>query len=484
MPAPGIQNVGNVPATCSVKGLLAFGPGTQKGELYSPERSGRVPDNFKRLPGTIPLVKIGHDKQQRFAQSLGFPNVGRVTACEPVEGYPGHWTVDADGIPTEVGGEINAGRLCGSSVELNKQRLPEDQSITLEPVLTGISFLGEEQPAVRNFPAELRDRAKPIATFADGSRVPPNRDPSRWLNAMADVTKAMAAEYGGEFIPERPALRLCGHEYAASVACFSDFNPGNAMTPELQAALDAAKCTPEMMAKIAAIIAEGGGGAAPVVEEPAGALPAEMAGSNEIRGKNQDAQIRAMNVKDPEDHDNDYSAAFAATCKKYADDPAATPDQKMMAAMFSEMGSMKKKFAETTSRLGSMEAAKEEDQKKTEVAKMSAFSDRFDQVYNTADKLRRPSPAEWAALKAAKLEYVATKSFSALAVPARDKVFSDLAAQFAAMPVNPLRTDIIEDHRRDGELTPFQKLIVNSDSMKKHAPLARAKLLEPVGTAN
>ena len=106
------------PPTCNVLDWIVFGPGIHKDELYSVERCQRVPQNFKRLQGRrVPHGKLGHDTEQSLAFSLGFPSVGNITRCEEVPGYPGTFSIDVRGVPTEVGGEISAGRINSGSVE-------------------------------------------------------------------------------------------------------------------------------------------------------------------------------------------------------------------------------------------------------------------------------------------------------------------------------------------------------------------------------
>src|SRR5262245_47549455 len=106
--------------TCEVRDFLIFGPGYHKGELYGPERCERVVKNFELLKGHLePTVKLGHDRQQRLAKSLGFLNLGTVTDVKPRPDVgPGYFSVTAKDVPTAVGQEIEAGRLNSGSVEL------------------------------------------------------------------------------------------------------------------------------------------------------------------------------------------------------------------------------------------------------------------------------------------------------------------------------------------------------------------------------
>lgn len=433
---PEVPTAETLPPTCSIKGLLAFGPGMHKGELYSADRCARTPGNFKALPGTVPTVKVGHDKQQRFAQSLGFSNTGHIGDCRHVPGYPGIWEVDLDNVPTDVGQQWNANWLKGSSVELNKQRHPDDATKELEPVLTGISLLGEEQPAVRNFPQELQHRVHPKATFADGREVPPAKSAARWLNAMADVTRQMAAEAGGEFSEERRTLRINGREYTDTAVCFSDFNPASESSMDPEAIKQALAQLSVPADKIEAMIAAMGTPAPAALADapPPSPMPAPAAAPPPQPG--------AAMADDP----MAQMSAFAETCKKYADDPAATPEQKMMSAMFSSMTQMGKKFSEEQKRTKEMAAAVEETQKKDEAAKMSAFSAEVDTLLGgewDGQRLVNPhlatkiQPAARPAVKAALMAQFspAVKVFAS--DTDRTKAFRDTIASYAKLPDQP-----------------------------------------------
>lgn len=192
--------------SCEVRDWVVFGPGYHKGELYSPDRVRRIADNFARLKGHLtPVVKIGHDRQQRLAQSLGFPNCGRVSAVRLL----GDDTIALTlvGVPVAVGGEISAGRLNSGSVELVPHIAdPDDPARTVDgPVLIAVAFLGEEQPALKGF-------GPPCAVYPDGSPVPPAADASPWLAAMAEVARE----------PARQTLLFRGREYPTTTICFSE----------------------------------------------------------------------------------------------------------------------------------------------------------------------------------------------------------------------------------------------------------------------
>lgn len=427
IPAPASDaaatNVSTLPPTCSIKGLVAFGPGVFKGEIYTPARCRQITANFQKYRDRTPaLARIGHDKQQRFSKSLGFPNVGRVSRCEPI-GDSGCFDVDIDAVPTEVGGEVNAGRLCGSSVELKShERDPDDPAREIPgDILTGIALLGEEQQCVRNWPPELRAKAKPVATFADGTLVPANPNPARWLNAMADVTAQMAAEVGGEFEPVRQTLKYKGREYSAATACFSDFTPPDTtpvlsslpageqdstkestpMTPEeIQAKLTAAGKTPD---EIAAIMAALTSAPAPA---PAPVVPATNPTMSEM-------------------------------CKKYALDEKSSSEQ-VMSAMYADFS---KKFAdwetkdaEKTKRIGELQTSAEAGQKKDAEAQMAAFSDRVQVECKKIAAKVAPTLLE-SVVKPTAMNILTAKTFAA--ETDRVKAFSDFFAGYAALPDDP-----------------------------------------------
>jgi len=176
-------------SSCNILGLVTFGPGLHKGDdFYSPARCQQIVKNFARLSGYFPVTcKLGHDVQQRFATSFGFPSLGTVTrVTDEGEGY---FSVDIENVPVDVGAQVNAGRLPGSSIELvsGLRDRADPSKVIPGDVLRGISLLGEEPPAVTHFPERLRGRVRPRATFADGTPVPPAREATPWLNKMAEV---------------------------------------------------------------------------------------------------------------------------------------------------------------------------------------------------------------------------------------------------------------------------------------------------------
>jgi hypothetical protein len=213
-PAPATAEAGNaapdtpgVPATCEVRDWPIFGPGHHKGELYTPERCRRMAANFARLRGVlVPTVKIGHDRHQRLAKSLGFVNAGRFAGVTCDAG--GTIRLTLTGIPTRVGAQVNAGWLNSGSVEL-KSAVPDPADPAKKipgDVIVGVALLGEEQPALPGY-------AAPRAVFADGAEVPPAEDADDWLTAMADVVTTMAAESRADA------------DDPTTVICFSEMSP-------------------------------------------------------------------------------------------------------------------------------------------------------------------------------------------------------------------------------------------------------------------
>lgn len=475
---PGNPASPSLPPTCAIRGLVAFGPGWHKGELYTDARCRQVAANFAATGGRpLPLAKIGHDKQQRFARSLGFPNVGVVTRCAPIPGT-GCFEVDIEGVPTEVGGKVNAGRLRGASVELkSQQRDPRDPSRELPgDVLTGISLLGEEQPAVQNWPEHLRAKAVPRATFADGTAVPPDHEMSRWLDLAAEVSDDLAAEAGAEFSADRRTVRIRGREFRAAALCFSDFEtptPDAVMTPEQESALAAAGFTPEQIAQMKAAL-----GTAPQVPPTSPTGQFGIGGGEANRGamehyaprvKDEDGDTIGYSRKRERPHAADADA-FAAACKKYADDPDATPEQKMMARMYADMQELRK-------RTGELQAAADAAQKKDAEAQMAAFSD---QVAKECLKIARkvePKVVE-GVIKPTALGILTSKSFSAEAD--RVKAFSDYFAGFAALPDDPRLSRPVGTAGGASEVAPLsasgRKVL---DALKDVSPRVHARHTAP-----
>lgn len=372
----------------SVRGWKVFGPGLHKGELYSPARCRQIAANFAALRGFVtPTVKVGHDKSQRLAKSLGFPNAGTVPVC--VADEAGVVTLDLAALPPEVAAKINAGQLNSGSIEL-KENVPDPRDPAKRipgDVLVAVALLGEEQPAVPGF-------APPRATYADGTEVEPDHSAAEWLTAMADVAKAMSAEFAD-------ADR-------GTVICFSEMYQEPPVTPEdIIAAL--AAMSPDDKAKIAAALASD-----PAAAPPAGADPGNMAVGD--GSKNQAAQKGAMEALDPWPRGKNHSAD--------ATDPAAKPG----GAPVMTMADMAKCMSDLTARVGSMEAAKTAQMSAEGEEKEKAFAAEVGRVVDTAVKAGILQPWQ-------KADYI-------LAGKAKDrtKVFSDGAhkgkTEFAAWAAN------------------------------------------------
>ena len=209
---------------CFIRGWTVFGTGYHKGKLYDLEDCLNIGRNFQRLStawkGQQPLVKpkltIGHDEEERLQQSAGFPSLGVVTKqhTEP----NGLIVLDEIAeIPAQIGALINGGFYNDGSIVLAPPLPnPDDQSKLMYPVMTAISLLGEEQPAVPvRYPI-------PRAVFADGTEVPPETDMTKLAQAMAEVSRNFAA--GAK--TRRRTLDYMGRTYAlASGLCFSQMTP-------------------------------------------------------------------------------------------------------------------------------------------------------------------------------------------------------------------------------------------------------------------
>lgn len=404
-----------LPATCEVRDWVVFGPGLHKGTLYTPEMCARVPANFAQLAGHLtPTAKLGHDRQQRFAKSFGFLNVGIVTDVKPVGG--GNFALTVKNVPTIVGAEINAGRLNGGSVEL-LPKLPDPRDPAKDipgPILTGVGFLGEEQPAVKGF-------APPRAVFADGTLVPASKDPAPWFEAMAEVM-AFAARSGG-FDDSTPQFEWLGKTYSATVIAFSE------MQMDQKAKLAALGLNPEQIDQVLAIC--GTGAADPTQTASAGA-PANAA--------NPLAQPKPSPMSDDKGgllgglmSDNPLDKLT-----KFADDPNANEQQKLFGSLAKAFSASLKGFsdelADVKKRTGAVEKMSEDAQKKDDEAQTAAFS------AHCAPRLekiaRKVAPAIVnGSIKPAIDDIAKSKTFSA--TTDKYKAVNDLLARYEAMPDDP-----------------------------------------------
>lgn len=236
---------------CYMRGWVAFGPGYWNGGLYTRAECAEMGKNFRYLssgpnPALVPKVKIGHDTEERLGQSLGFPALGTITDLR-VAG-DGLCAFDLE-LPAQIGALCNAGAFNDCSIEIAPLPDPKSASRKLYPVLTALSLLGEEQPAV-----PLR-YPMPRAVYADGTPVPAASDLTPLAQAMAQVARTFSARAR----PAHGRLQFNGRTFATAVLCFSAMNPltpkGPPMTPEQKAALQAAGFTPEQIAAMEAALA-------------------------------------------------------------------------------------------------------------------------------------------------------------------------------------------------------------------------------------
>ncbi len=436
-----------LPPTCRVVRWVVFGPGFHRGNLYSPEMCQRVCENFQRLRNYIrPVVKIGHDKNQkltkRLKESLGFLNLGDFEAVTPEAG--GCFSVTLVNVPTTVGAQINAGRIRSGSVELIPHiDDPADLSKKIEgPIITGVSFLGEEAPAVKGF-------APPRAVFADGTPVPPDHDPTPWLEAMAEV---MSEGFSDAYDPAPQTYTISGRTYPLYAVCFSE------MKPMIDASfLQSLGLTPEQIDQIMAQQ----GGAAPGAEE--GAPPALGAGGPPPAG---DMGGGGMAGGMP----------TAAATPGPVETP--TPDKTKLSQDDQTM------MSDLTKRMSALEKFAEGESKKAQAACMAAFSDRVDQFLNEERILRRVSPRTRPMIRKMGMEALTKKEFADTPYPNTDKAFAAWKDSVEAMPESVNMSEHVTDgapQKKPGRrvLTEGQRKIVASNTMQVRNPTFVKKILTP-----
>ena len=169
-----------------ITGWKVFKPGFWKGDYYSAADCKRIVENYAKYstgeePYIKPKTKLGHDDEQRLANSMGMPNQGPITGCRLTE--DGGVELDIENVPLPTGKEIEAKRINDGSVELdwNVPDPNDPRKIIPGPVLMGIAFLGEEHPGVKGLPApkvtkfsEPTNRQRRTIRFSEVS--PMNRD--------------------------------------------------------------------------------------------------------------------------------------------------------------------------------------------------------------------------------------------------------------------------------------------------------------------
>lgn len=442
-----------LPATCEVRDWVVFGPGYHRHALYTPADCDRVPPNFQKLRGYIdPVVKLGHDKKQRLIErlkkSFGFLNLGDFTA---VTAKPGsRFSVSLTNVPTVIGGLINARRIRSGSVELIPFcKDPKDESKEIVgPIITGVSFLGEEHPAVKGFPP-------PRAVFADGTPVPANHDLTPWLEAMAAESETEESDepeevgfselYRGSGQTYRTKD---GHEYPLYVVCFSE------MTPMVDAAF--LKSLGLSEDQIAAIMSKVDGGAPGGAEAGKDAPPPPPA---------------PMPPLPPPGGGGEMGGAASAAMPG----PAATqvPDKENMAQDDQTMMSAAA-FSDMKKRLCSLEAKQSD---ATRAAEMAAYSERVDRVLT--DNVKRVPPRDRADYRAEGLRALSTKCFGAVTNNA-EAAFAKWKGFIESLPESDKFSEAVDDtkpQKTGRQLSPLQQKIVNSRAMGTQSPNLQKKLL-------
>lgn len=373
--------------TVEIRNWPVFASGTHKetAEFFSPKAIKQIGENFARLSHLPVVGKLGHDREQRYRESLGLPAAGRVASLH----------VEPDGtlvfdrvvnIPRIIGSAIVSGFLPGVSIELAPRqsapgrrmiRDPNDPSAPIDgDILTGFAFLGEELPAVPGYET-------PTPTFPDGSPVPPLTDEEQrwWLEKMAPYLSTPAGN-----APDKDDA----NEYAGWSVAFSAYT----FTPARQAPVDP-------QAIIAALQA----------------LPPEQ--QQQVL-----AAVQPAPAAPPPPEESPAFKAFAEQFKAFTDQ-------------------YEKDKAETAKCMGAMQEKLDADQKREQEAEMSAYAVKVDAVYDRNDNRKRLTPVEWQAKRELGLNILTSKTFSAAAD--RDAAFSAWEASISALPINLMLKDQAAD---------------------------------------
>lgn len=194
-----------------------------------------------------------------------------------------------------------------------------------------------------------------------------------------------------------------------------------------------------------------------------------------------DEIIAALATMSPDD-----KAKVAAVLE--AEEPAPNPDATMSDDPTKKpadepvtMAAVKKCFAEAlepvTKRVGALEADKTAMMSAAAEEKEKAFSAQVDREVKARDLHLKYTPHQLkTAVRPTALALLNSKEFSSEADRTRE--FSAYFDGLAAKPTDPLLKSTVADGQGagDGTLTPFQQTLVNSEAMRRHAPLARTKL--------
>ena len=599
------------PQVCEVRDWPVFVDGWHKGQLYPDEDMERMEQNFQMLssdnaefrkingdPLVVAVGKLGHDKKQRAADKLakkfGFSattdrrqkeswgglNLGQIKSLKR-GGPQGAALIHLVNVPTEIGAKMNAGLINSGSIEVVPE-LPNPKNPAEKirgPICTGVAYLGEEQPA-------LKEIGQPKAVFADGTPVPPDYKVNDWLDVFAEVAKESDVEpdrayaelaskfsaYAGETtVP----LETGSSEKAIAAADAAPVTPPQpippagpapvvapaivqqpVVDPQRQAAIEklrlmgypvddpemAVKSTLELQ-KMAGETTTASPTASPdgqmAAKKFAAKFAAHFATNFASPAPGSDA-FKAMKAKEDPNYpwyeDKDYSAAFAecgmpetekknpafaafakgfsaafaqqfggdmpptgapsgapapvapttgpspaaggtmsySDCKKFATDPAATPEQKMMAMMATELEEQKRK-------MGALEAAESGKQLKESQMAASAFSAAAESVFTELECKGRVRPQDRPKLIAL---YTPTAAQFSQGVDTGSAI-KQLREHVLGVPVTTAFSELIDDRGvGDGAnrpLSPAQIAVLESDTMRRYGPIGRVKILEEAG---
>ncbi len=412
--------------TCSIFNWPVFTSGVHKetAEFFSPRDNAQIGSNFRRFSHINVAGKIGHDRKQRYRDSLGLPAAGRVVAMhvEP----DGEMVFDqVNKIPVLIGSAIVSGLLPGVSIELAPRgepgrriiRDPADPSADIDgDVLIGFAFLGDELPAVPGY--EI-----PPPVFDDGTPVPPLTAEQQqwWYEKMAPfLTPA-----GSPADQDTDTDEYSGWSVAFSAMTFDPVR--TPVDPKIEQ-LVALGLTPEQAQQALAIC----------VEEAAEA--------------------------------EDVMAAEPAAAPMGAAPPAE------FTAMAAEMAEMKKHYGAMAEKFTAME-------KEKEAACMSAFAQRVDAVIKRTDAAKKIDPLDLPGEREAALDILTKRTFAS--TDDREAAFGRWERRLANLPVNPLFTntqpDNVIDRKGLAAANPQLAALLNSPVIARSFPDSAPKLGEKFG---
>mgnify|MGYP003559360942 FL=1 len=131
-----------------------------------------------------------------------------------------------------------------------------------------------------------------------------------------------------------------------------------------------------------------------------------------------------------------------------------------------------------TKRVGGLEADKTTTMAAAAEEKEKAFSAQVDREIKARQIDLRVTPHVLkTSVRPGALLILQSKEFSSEAD--QTKEFSAFLDGFAALPVNPALKSTVADGRQpgDGSLTPLQARMLDSEAMRRHAPLTRSRLM-------